>query len=69
MLAQIPTESSTDLLVDLLGRTSRRRLVDVIRAIVYQGNERALGALRDLRDRTTDDEVRGLIDTGLRMLE
>ena len=29
----------------------------------------ALDALRDLRDRTTDDEIRGLIDAGMRMLD
>lgn len=68
-LAQIGTEESTDLLIDMLGRSQGRVATDVVGALAWQGNPRALAALRAYRGHVTDDALAAAIDMALRFLE
>ncbi len=69
-IGNIPTEEATDTLIAMLEGTKLResRVNDVISALAWQGNPRALGALQRYLDQTTNERRRALLDRAIRLL-
>lgn len=69
ILAQIPTEAATQLLIDQLEATPENRWADIVRALAWQGGNSARTAIASLRNRTENERLLRVIDAALQALE
>ncbi|MEM7263403.1 MAG: hypothetical protein AAF488_15545 [Planctomycetota bacterium] len=68
-IAQIPTEQATDLLFDLLDGKGNAASDDVVGALLWQRNPRALNALREFEKTVTDERLQAQVAAAIRALE
>lgn len=68
-LAQLQSEGATDMLLGLLPLASDNQLAEVISALGFQGNRRALPVLRALRDQVQDQKIAQALDAAIKVLE
>ena len=67
-LAQLRSDAATDTLVGLVDRIPPSVAPELVSAIAFQGNPRAIPALESLRSATKDEQLAKLIDVALQRL-
>jgi HEAT repeat protein len=67
-LAQVRSEAATDLLLEALDRVPADVVPEVVLALAYQGNVRALPALEALRQTTRDAKLLMVITSAIKAL-
>ena len=69
-LSYLPTDGSTDMMLELLDKTSEGHAVKaIVQALAWQRSPRALPALKEFASTVTDSRVAETVEAAIRLLE